>query len=74
MKIDCSKLSNKSDLIALLCFIITVGVLVFIVYLTMVNQTFMAGLLSASIYWNWKRLIYDPLDTLVDRVWGDENK
>lgn len=69
--IDCSKLSNKDDLMALI-FIIVIASLFFVaLYLSSINS-FLAGFVSATIVWRWKAWIYKPLDILLDSIWEKE--
>tara|TARA_X000000950_G_C13672644_1_gene560587 strand:+ start:149 stop:373 length:225 start_codon:yes stop_codon:yes gene_type:complete len=72
MKVDCSKLANKGDLLSLLFTVILIGAVVLVVFLTTID-TFLAGFCSASLVWNWKRWIFTPLDTLLDALWPDNS-
>ncbi|MBW0298702.1 hypothetical protein B4P00_21260 [Shewanella xiamenensis] len=68
MKIDTSKLANKSDLIVLIALIAMIVILGLIIYLATIN-TFIAGFISAMLTWNWKRWFYDPVDRFLERHW-----
>lgn len=68
MKIDTSKLANKSDLIVLIALIAMIVILGLIIYLATIN-TFIAGFISATLTWNWKRWFYDPIDRFLERHW-----
>ena len=72
MKVDCSKLANKGDLLSLLLTVILIGAVVLVVFLTTIDP-FLAGFCSASLVWNWKRWIFTPLDTLLDVLWPDNS-
>ncbi|WP_282109258.1 hypothetical protein [Shewanella algicola] len=71
MKIDCSKMANKSDLMALiLTFICIIGFCI-IAFIASYNH-FIAGFFSASLVWNWRRWLYMPLDKWLDKLWPEQ--
>lgn len=69
MKIDCSKMSNKCDLAALIAMLLLAGLLAFVVYLAATSNTFFAGFVAASITFKWKSWIYDPVDQFLEKNW-----
>jgi NhaP-type Na+/H+ or K+/H+ antiporter len=66
LKIDCSKLSNKGDLAALIAMILTVGLVGFAIYLAVMDYSFAAGFVVAIIICKWKAWIFDPIDNWLD--------
>lgn len=68
MKIDCSKMSNKDDLLVFIALIFIICIFSFIVYLASIN-TFLAGFVSATLIWKWKVWFYDPIDHFIETHW-----
>ena len=65
MKLDCSKISNKGDAMALIAvLVLTVAVYV---------DKFVAGFVSATIIWQWHDWIYKPVDAWLNRLWAKNN-
>jgi hypothetical protein len=71
MKIDCSKLSNKGDLLVLIALIFMVGIFCLIVYLAFAH-TFLAGFVSATLVWKWQVWFYVPIDNLLEKHWPSD--
>lgn len=69
MQIDCSKLSNKCDLLAMVGLAVIVLILAIAVALAVYVHTFIAGFFSATIIWKWHDWIYKPLDQKLDKLW-----
>lgn len=69
MKIYFSKLSNKGDLAALIAMLLIGCIFGFVFYLAATSNSFFAGFVAASIAWNWKNWIYDPLDQFLEKNW-----
>jgi hypothetical protein len=72
MKIDSSKISNKGDLMAIVCTLIILCLLAAAVFIAATMDSFFAGFFSATLIWNWHRWIYLPMDRLVDKLWAKE--
>jgi len=49
VKIDCSKLSNKDDLIALIGMLFILSLFGLVIYLASTENTFLSGFLAATI-------------------------
>jgi divalent metal cation (Fe/Co/Zn/Cd) transporter len=69
MNIDCSKISNKTDLLALVGMVVIVALLAIAVLLAVYVDNFWAGFFSATITWKWHDWIYKPIDRLLDKLW-----
>lgn len=69
MKIDCSKISNKTDFIMLAGIVLLLCVLCLVAYLAATNNSFIAGFVAATFVWKWKSWIYEPIDRLAERHW-----
>jgi hypothetical protein len=69
MKIDCSKLSNKDDLVVLLSMIVIFVLFAFTLYLAANNNTFLSGFSAATIIWKWKPWFYEPIDKFLEKNW-----
>jgi O-antigen/teichoic acid export membrane protein len=72
MKIDCSKLSNKDDLLALVGILIIVIAVATAFAIAAYINTFTAGFFSATIVWKWKEWLYRPIDRLLDKLWSSD--
>jgi O-antigen/teichoic acid export membrane protein len=70
MQIDCSKNSNKGDLLALIAIFALLGMFAAATLLAVYVDTFWAGFLSATIIWKWKHWIYNPIDRILDKLWS----
>lgn len=73
MKIDCSKVSNKGDLMALVGLVVVFVALAIAITLAAYAHTFLAGFFSATITWKWRDWIYKPLDQKLDKLWAQQN-
>ncbi len=71
MKIDCSKISNQSDAVALLGIILIFLAIAFAVYLSAFVHTFYGGFVAATITWKWDDWIFKPIDKLLDKLWPE---
>lgn len=72
MKIDCSKLSNKGDLMALVGLMIIATAFAVAIALAIYVNAFYAGFLSATILWKWHAWLYEPIDAWLDRLWAQD--
>ncbi|MDD3575720.1 MAG: hypothetical protein PHT38_02400 [Halothiobacillus sp.] len=72
MKIDCSKLSNKYDLLALVGILIIVIAVAAAFAIAAYINTFTAGFFSATIIWKWQEWLYRPIDRLLDKLWSSD--
>lgn len=71
MRIDCSKTSNKGDLLAILGVTTLMLLAVVVFSLAVFVDAFWGGFLAATIVWKWKAWCFDPLDRVLDRLWND---
>lgn len=72
MKIDCSKLSNKDDVVCLIAIFVVTWLLGFSVYLAIYHDNFISGFASATIVHKWKAWIYNPIDAFIDWLWAED--
>lgn len=72
MKLDCSKISNKGDLMALVGLLVLLAVLGLALALAGYVDTFAAGFFSATIIWKWRDWLYKPMDAWLDKLWAQE--
>lgn len=72
MKIDCSKISNKGDLVALAGILVIAVAIGVAVALAVYVDTFVAGFFSATITWRWHDWIYQPIDRALDKLWPQD--
>lgn len=72
MKFDCSKISNKDDLIIILSLLFLITQISFVLYLAFSVNSFWAGFVSATVVWKWKSWFYDPVDAFLERKWPRE--
>jgi hypothetical protein len=70
VKIDCSKLSNKGDLVALLGGLFIFSLFGVVIYLAATENAFLAGFMAATITWKWKCWVFDPIDHYLERHWS----
>jgi hypothetical protein len=68
VKLNCSKLSNKDDLISLIGLVVMLFLFAFVIYLASKNS-FLAGFVAATITWKWHDWLYKPIDSFIDRNW-----
>jgi hypothetical protein len=69
VKIDCSKLSNKDDLIALIGMLFILSLFGLVIYLASTENTFLSGFLAATITWKWKEWVFNPIDKFLENHW-----
>ncbi|OQY41384.1 MAG: hypothetical protein B6242_17490 [Anaerolineaceae bacterium 4572_78] len=69
MKIDCSEISNKSDLLAIAGMIVLGIVFTLAFLIAAYFDNFYAGFFTATIIWKWKVWIYKPIDQKLDKLW-----
>jgi hypothetical protein len=69
VKIDCSKLSNKDDLIVFIGMIFIFSLFGFVIYLAATEYTFLSGFLAATITWKWKDWVFNPIDNYLENHW-----
>lgn len=69
MKLDCSKLANKDDLILLLSIGFLLLLLGLVLYLASAVDSFWAGFVAATLVWKWKAWFYEPVDGFLERNW-----
>ena len=72
MKLDCSKISNKGDLMALVGLMVLTAVLGLAVILAVYVDRFAAGFFSATIIWKWYSWLYKPMNAWLDKLWTQE--
>lgn len=72
MHVDCSKLANKGDLLALVCLLAIAALLAAVILLAVFVDSFAAGFCSATILWKWHPWVYAPLDRVLDTLWAGE--
>jgi len=72
MKIDCSKISNKDDLLAMMGMLVIALAIGVAMYLAIYVDSFVAGFFNATIIWKWHDWIYKPIDRALDKLWQDE--
>lgn len=68
--VDCSKISNKADLLAIFGMVVIVVLLAFAVWLSYASNSFVSGFFSATIIWKWRDWIYVPIDKMIDKFWS----
>jgi len=69
MKIDCSKLSNKDDLVVLIGMLLILILFGFVIYLAASENTFLSGFIASTITWKWKDWVYNPIDNFLEQHW-----
>ena len=74
MKLDCSKISNKGDAMALIAVLVLTAALGVALALAVYVDKFIAGFVSATIIWQWRDWIYKPVDALLNRLWAKDNQ
>ena len=70
MRLDCSKLSNKGDLLAIIVGLALLALFGLVIFLAATENTFGAGFLAATITWKWHEWVFTPADRLLDRLWS----
>ncbi|PKM47074.1 MAG: hypothetical protein CVV05_01410 [Gammaproteobacteria bacterium HGW-Gammaproteobacteria-1] len=70
MKLDCSRISNEGDLLALIGIVVVAAVLAVAILLAIYIDAFWAGAFSATIVWKWRDWIYAPIDRVLNRLWS----
>ena len=73
VKLDCSKRSNKDDLVMLVVMIFLIFLFAIAVFLG-ANNSFLSGFVSATIIWKWYDWIYKPVDRFIERNWPTKSK
>lgn len=73
MKLDCSKISNKGDAMALIAVLVLTVALCLALALAVYVDKFVAGFVSATIIWQWHDWIYKPVDAWLNRLWAKNN-
>lgn len=71
-RIDCSRISNKGDLVAIVGVLALTAILVLTLALAVYVDKFAAGFFSATVIWKWHSWIYKPLDAWLDRLWAPD--
>jgi divalent metal cation (Fe/Co/Zn/Cd) transporter len=74
MKLECSKISNKGDLMALVGLLVLVAVLGLALAMAVYVDAFAAGFFSATILWKWYDWLYKPMDAWLDKLWAENNQ
>jgi hypothetical protein len=69
MKIDCSKLSNKDDLVVLIGTVFILLQFGFVIYLAATENTFLSGFIASTIIWKWKDWVYNPINNYLELHW-----
>lgn len=69
MKIDCSKLSNKDDLVSLIVSCISIAIMAAVILLQLSGESFLAGVVAATAVCKWRQWIYAPVDGFLERHW-----
>lgn len=69
MKIDCSKLSNKDDLVSLIVSCISIAIMAAVILLQLSGESFLAGVVAATAVCKFKQWIYVPVDGFLERHW-----
>ena len=72
MKLDCSKISNKGDLMALVGLLVLTAVIGLALVLAVYVDRFVAGFFSATILWKWHDWLYKPMDAWLDKLWAQD--
>jgi len=72
LKIDCTKLSNKDDVVCLVIVIMLILVLLTVITLQVKGYPFLAGIVVATAVFKWKNWIYRPVDAFLDKLWPAE--
>ena len=70
MRLDCSKLSNKGDLLAIIVCLALFALFGLVIFLAATENTFVAGFLAATITWKWHEWVFKPADRLLNRLWS----
>ena len=69
MKIDCSKLSNKDDLVSLIVILLSIAIMAAVILLQLSGESFLAGVVAATAVCKWRQWIYAPVDGFLERHW-----
>jgi hypothetical protein len=69
MKINCSKLSNKDDLVVLIAMLFIFLLFGFVFYLAATDNTFLSGFIASTITWKWKSWLYNPVNNFLELHW-----
>lgn len=69
MKIDCSKLSNKDDLVSLIVILLSIAIMAAVILLQLSGESFLAGIITATAVCKFKQWIYAPVDGFLERHW-----
>lgn len=72
MKIDCSKLSNKDDLVILIVSAISIVILIAVVLLQLRGESFLSGVVAGVTVCKWKCWIYRQVDVFLDKHWAEK--
>lgn len=72
MKLDCSKISNKGDLMALVGLLVLTAAISLALALAVYVDKFAAGFFSATIIWKWHDWLYKPMDAWLDKLWAQD--
>lgn len=72
MKIDCSKLSNKDDLVSLIVILLSIAIIAAVILLQLSGESFLAGIITAIAVCKFKQWIYVPVDGFLERHWPGE--
>ncbi len=72
MRLDCSKFSNKGDLMAIVGLLVLTAVLGLALALAVCVDKFAAGFFSATIIWKWHPWLYKPMDAWLDKLWAQD--
>lgn len=74
MRIDCSKISNKGDLLILVSLVLIVAVVGFAMFLAVYVHSFVAGFISATCLLKWHEWIYKPVDRMLEQLWRESKQ
>jgi len=72
VRLDCSKISNKGDLMALAGLVILATAFGLALLLAVYVNTFAAGFFSATVIWKWRDWLYKPMDAWLDKLWAQD--
>jgi len=69
MKINCSKIANHTDMMAIIGIAALILSFSIAFLLAVYFNTFWAGFFSAMITLKWYDWIYKPIDSLLNKLW-----
>lgn len=72
MKLDCSKISNKGDLMALVGLLVLMSAISLSLVLAVYVDKFAAGFFSATIIWKWHDRLFKPIDAWLNKLWAQD--